>query len=64
MIDHQATGTTSTCKEKAWMERQATDTYEAPELRILGTLQDLTQENFENTNVDFNQFGVTLTGTS
>lgn len=48
MIVYETAGASSTWKEKARMERQATDAYEAPELRILGTLEDLTQATYQN----------------
>ena len=38
--------------------------YEAPELRVLGTLAEITRANFTNENVDFNFLGVELTGTT
>jgi hypothetical protein len=38
--------------------------YEAPELRVLGTLAEITRANFSNQNVDFVFLGVELTGTT
>jgi hypothetical protein len=61
MIVNETASTSSTWKEKARMGREA---YEAPELKVLGTLQELTQENFENNNVDYNFGGLVLDGTS
>jgi hypothetical protein len=38
--------------------------YQAPELIVIGTVQELTGQNFSNDNVDFIFFGTELTGTS
>jgi hypothetical protein len=40
------------------------DRYEAPALQVIGTLADITRQNFTNSNVDFNFAGVELTGTT
>ena len=38
--------------------------YERPEITVLGSVADITQQNFSNNTPDFNFFGITLTGTS
>jgi hypothetical protein len=54
-----------TRKEKPVVQRHAAShLYEPPQLEVLGTLQELTKENFQNPEVDFNQSGIELTGVS
>ena len=38
--------------------------YERPEITVLGSVAEMTQQNFSNENTDFNFFGTTLVGTS
>lgn len=55
----------SKMKERAQMQPETTRTrYEPPELKVLGRLDQLTQQNFQNSEVDYNQNGLTLTGLS
>lgn len=65
MIVYQPACTRGAQKERGGMEREpARRHYEAPKVKVLGSVRELTQQNFSNSEVDFNFAGVELTGVS